>query len=155
MALQANSMYQISKGDQILWERGDLSIDGIYRAWRERRDRRVAEYIIKLAQLDPQPKGYKKWAKEGKPHYDQLVDAVSPWRLNRNLSERARSLTPLQNLMNMKRSKIRDLIAEIHAEHWKHIQAFLSTLYLTDLNFSYSSLEEVIYIVLLELEGVI
>ena len=52
MAIKPSARYALSYQDQALWERGDLSIEGV-RAALTRRDPRLAEYIVKLTQLDP------------------------------------------------------------------------------------------------------
>ena len=52
MAIRPSRSYVLSHQDRELWERGDLSLHGVRDAWR-RRDPRLAEYVIKLVQLDP------------------------------------------------------------------------------------------------------
>ena len=42
----------LSDQDWALWEQGDLSIEGV-KAALARRDPRLAEYMVKLVQLDP------------------------------------------------------------------------------------------------------
>lgn len=96
-----------------------------------RRDPRLAEYIVKLAQLDPAPEGIDKAQKAGKFTYVDLVNALS--RVGRRgfgeFARLARSLKELPDgfedaaevsfsFGSVKRSEIRNRIAKLHKGLW-------------------------------------
>ena len=47
-------MYNISSKDKDLYDNGLLSLDGVLHAYKEQ-DPRLAEYVVKLAIIDPAP----------------------------------------------------------------------------------------------------
>ena len=123
MAIKPSALYQLSYGDQALWERGDLSLAGIRRAWSERRDPRLAEYIVKLVQLDPALSEEEEKAVEGKYSYLQLLDSLRPWTFSRALDQRCNALGVSLRPGEMKREQIREVIAGMHRELWTQVEA--------------------------------
>ena len=123
MALQSSNKYKLSRNDEALWHQGLLSLNGIEEAWRKRRDRRLAEYIVKLVQLDPESDAYVQAKKAGDPNYQQLLDELSPWRLSSAVQSRGESLGVSFEFGEMNRQQVRAVIASIHKEQWDHIEA--------------------------------
>ena len=127
MALQPSSVYQLSQRDKSLWERGDLSIKGIYAAWRERRDQRAAEYLVKLVQLDPQPDGYKDALKNASGGnvflYEHLLKELTSWTLSRTVYRRCQAEEISLEFGETNRNELRNVIAKIHKECWDQVEA--------------------------------
>jgi hypothetical protein len=74
----------LSSQDRALYEDGTLSLAGLRSAW-ERRDPRLAEYIIKLVALDPASTELGEAAREQKPTYFDVINLTS-WEVNRRVS---------------------------------------------------------------------
>ena len=89
MAIKPSARYALSYQDKALWERGDLSLNGV-RAALTRRDPRLAEYIVKLTQLDPalDEEESNKHAQAFK--YQDLISELSPWRFSSKYSKQRR-----------------------------------------------------------------
>ena len=122
MALQPSSVYKLSYSDESLWNRGDLSIEGIYKAWKERRDPRLAEYIVKLAQLDPKPTGYDQAQKSGVFVYDSLLSELSPWRLYQAIQAKCKAKGISLRFGEIKRSSLREINAQVQGELWAKLE---------------------------------
>lgn len=118
MALQPSTAYSLSYHDQALWERGDLSLAGIREAWKVRRDKRLAEYIVKLAQLDPRPEGYDDAIKAGAQSYDQLLTALRPWTLRRSVRTHHEAKGGRFSVGSLNRQLLRESIREVHQAQW-------------------------------------
>ena len=123
MAIKPSDQYNLSYNDQALWERGDLSLNGIKAAWQTRRDPRTAEYIVKLVQLDPALSKDEQKAHKGKFTYVQLVDALRPYQFRRSLSKRCADLGISMYPGEIKREEIRSVIAQMHKDLWVQVEA--------------------------------
>jgi len=122
VALQSADAYQLSSGDESLWERGQLSLKGIREAWQLHRDKRTAEYLVKLAQLDPRPEGYAEAMKES-PTYDQLLEALRPWRLRREVRALYQAKGGSFTFGEVRRQLLRDSIRELHQAQWDQLDS--------------------------------
>jgi hypothetical protein len=122
LALQPSSVYKLSYKDESLWNRGDLSIEGIYKAWKVRRDPRLAEYIVKLAQLDPKPTGYDQAKKQGIFVYDSLISELSPWRLSQAVQHQCQIDGVSLEFGEIKRSSLRSINAQIQGALWQKLE---------------------------------
>ena len=119
MAIRPSGAYVLSHQDRELWERGELSLDGVRDAWA-RRDPRLAEYVIKLVQLDPALPAEEAEKYQKVYRYSDLTSALSPWQRSRALSARADAQGV--DIYNAKRSELRALIAEINHELWTKVE---------------------------------
>jgi hypothetical protein len=121
MAIRPSERYVLSYQDQELWERGDLSLKGV-KAALARRDPRLAEYIVKLVQLDPalpeeEAKQYK-----GTFGYSELISELGPWRRWQALSSRCEAVGLSLEAGEIDRNKLREVIAEMHRELWLKVE---------------------------------
>ena len=123
MAIKPSDQYKLSYNDKALWERGDLSLNGIKAAWQTRRDPRTAEYIVKLVQLDPALSKDKQKAQEGKFNYVQLLNALRPYQFGNALYKRCSALGISMYPGEMKREEIREVIAQMHKALWVQVEA--------------------------------
>ena len=121
MAIRPSERYVLSYQDRALWERGDLSFAGVKVALA-RRDPRLAEYVVKLVQLDPaiSEEGAEKY--KGVFGYSELISELSPWRRWRTLNSRCEALGLSLDPGGIKRSQLRDLIAKLHRELWDKVE---------------------------------
>jgi hypothetical protein len=91
-------------------------------AWRERQDPRLAEYIVKLAQLDPMSQTYIDGKKAGKPVYEGLLSALRPWTLRRAVRTHYTANGGSLSFGKINRNKLRESIRELHQEQWALIE---------------------------------
>ena len=123
MAIKPSSQYALSYDDQALWERGDLSLAGVRDAWLNRRDPRLAEYIVKLVQLDPALSEEDTKKHQDKFNYGQLLNALRPWTFSNDLYKRCTDLGVSLELGEMNRNKVREVIAGMHKDLWVQVEA--------------------------------
>ena len=123
MALLSSNAYQLSTDDKELWERGDLSLAGIEAAWRERRDRRLPEYIVKLALLDPLPEGVAAAAKEGAHTYDALLSGLTYWSARADMRARYAAKGGSLSFGKISRRLLRESIEETHRAQWALLES--------------------------------
>ena len=123
MAIKPSSEFQLSYQDRALWERGDLSLEGVREAWRVRRDPRVTEYIVKLIQLDPAlPEEESKLLSGDVYQYQDLVQSLRPWQLWSSIRKRCQDTGVSLEFGEMKRAQIRGVIAQVHRELWAQVE---------------------------------
>ena len=128
MAIKPSAEFLLGYADQELWDRGDLSIEGIQTAWRDRRDPRLAEYIVKLVQLDPALSDEQREESKSKYSYVQLLDALRPWTFSRALDARCHDLGISLEPGEINREQVREVIAGMHKELWTQVDSNAETL---------------------------
>mgnify|MGYP007063331644 CR=1 FL=1 len=111
MAIRPSERYVLSYQDQELWERGDLSLKGV-KAALARRDPRLAEYIVKLVQLDPALPEEEAKQHKGIFGYSELISELGPWRRWQSLNSRCEALGLSLYAGEINRNKLREVIAE-------------------------------------------
>ena len=122
MAIKSSSPYQLSYKDQAIWERGDLSLAGVTSAWKIRRDPRLAEYIVKLIQLDPALPEDEAKRYQDAFGYQGLMQALRPWTLWQSVSQRCDDLGVSLEFGEMRRGELRRVIAEVHRGLWAQVE---------------------------------
>ena len=145
MALQPSNAYNITNADRALFDTGLLSLVAIEDA-HARRDPRLAEYVVKLAQLDPTPKGLAEARQQGKFTYPELVDALTASRRygENEISRLSRAVQRISGLSEkvegdtsfvfgaIPRSELRDRIAELHGLLWRTLEGEANKPFLPD-----------------------
>jgi len=128
--------FKLSSNDKNLYESGLLSFDGIQQAYTNK-DPKLAEYIVKLAKLDPAPKS---WNDKDQEHYDarsvkaketvaRLAKLKTAHYRSRELSSRIQNWPTRWDFFDYastgpypSRTVLRHALADIHREHWVAVE---------------------------------
>jgi len=121
-------LYSLTAADRSLYENGTLSTEGL-RAAMERRDPRLAEYLVKLVLLDPAPEALLEAAREHRPNYLRFISQAG----GRDLIDRVKARDPtLPGQPGYSRLKRQKVIATVHHEGWAELEAPASIGHLPD-----------------------
>lgn len=128
----------LSSQDRALYEDGTLSLDGLRSAW-ERRDPRLAEYLIKLVALDPAPAEMAEAARQQKPTYFDVLTELTTWEV----SKRVRARDPaIPGRAGYSRSRRQQVIGEVYHETFAALETEATLPHLPDRLKTYDLVEE-------------
>ncbi|MEL6343913.1 MAG: hypothetical protein AAFV53_12335 [Myxococcota bacterium] len=133
-------MSTLTAQDRALLEDGTLSLDGVRSAW-ERRDPRLAEYLVKLVALDPGSAELRQAVEEQKPNYIKTFSVLSnTYQLNQLVNARDPALPGQSGYSRRRRQQT---IAGVHHDQWKIIEAAPASDTLPDRLKTYTLIEEI------------
>ena len=111
-------MFRLTSQDRSLYEDGTLSAEGLDSAF-QRRDPRLAEYLVKLVILDPAPEGFLDAVKEQKPNYFRFLRELTGRDWTRRIAAKDPTLPGQSGYSRRNRTRV---IASQHSETWQQLE---------------------------------
>ena len=111
-------MFRLTSQDRALYEDGTLSGEGLDAAF-QRRDPRMAEYLVKLVALDPAPAGFLDAINEKKPNYFRFLRELTSHDWTRRIEAKDPTLPGQTGYSRRNRTQI---IAAQHSEAWQQLE---------------------------------
>ena len=111
-------MFRLTSQDRALYEDGTLSGEGLDAAF-QRRDPRMAEYLVKLVILDPAPAGFLDAVNEKKPNYFRFLRELTSRDWTRRIEAQDPTIPGQAGYSRRNRTQI---IAAQHSEAWQQLE---------------------------------